>query len=279
MPENPKPKNYFARFEKQLERLIEGSSARFFGHSVDAADLAREIVRAMDMGLSEDKAGSLHAPDRYGLMMNPRTLDAICSHAPDFKTELAQILHHSALDRGFLIAYEPQITFTTDLELPDWKVEAKAWHSLISTESTDEIPLREKPFPVMLPKKAYLIVDGTKHFALNQPVINIGRSRDNQLILDAPQISRGHAQLQARHGHYLLFDLGSKAGTFVNDLAIRQHILQSGDVISIGEIKLIYGEDHINDKDTTSTYIRPTKAQTEKDQMESSSPDMEGRSQ
>jgi hypothetical protein len=279
MPEDPNPKNYFLRFEKQLERLIEGSSARFFGHSIDTADLAREIVRAMDLGINEDETGNLHAPDRYGLMMNPRTLDAIYNHAPDFKAELAQILHHSALDRGFLMAYEPQITFTTDPDLRDWKVEARAWHSLSSTESTDEIPLPEKPFPIMLPKNAYLIVDGTKHFTLNQPVINIGRRRDNQLILDAPHISRSHAQLRARHGHYLIFDLGSKAGTFVNDLAIRQHILQSGDVISIGEIKLIYGEDHIDDKDTTSTYIRPTKAQTEKDQIESSSPEVEGRSQ
>jgi pSer/pThr/pTyr-binding forkhead associated (FHA) protein len=101
------------------------------------------------------------------------------------------------------------------------------------------------------PRGAFLIIDGDEHFLLDRPVINIGRRKDNQLVLDKPEISRTHAQIRVRQGRFVLFDLGSKSGTQVNDIAIRQHIMQPGDVITICGIHLVYGEETAPKSDQT----------------------------
>ncbi len=94
-----------------------------------------------------------------------------------------------------------------------------------------------------LPPNAYLIA-GEKVQPLDKPIITIGRSLENQLVIDHPSVSRNHAQLRALNGHFVLFDLSSSAGTFINGQRISQAALYPGDVISIAEIALIYGQDN-----------------------------------
>jgi pSer/pThr/pTyr-binding forkhead associated (FHA) protein len=90
---------------------------------------------------------------------------------------------------------------------------------------------------------AYLIVDGGQHVALERPLLTIGRRTDNDLVLDAPTVSRRHAQIRWRYGRFVLYDLSGRPGrTLVNSQAITEYALQSGDVISLANAKLIYGE-------------------------------------
>jgi pSer/pThr/pTyr-binding forkhead associated (FHA) protein len=74
-------------------------------------------------------------------------------------------------------------------------------------------------------------------------VINIGRRVDNDLVIDDERISRVHAQLRAIKGRYVLFDLDSRGGTFVNDQRIHQSVLYPGDVISLAGVPLVFGQE------------------------------------
>lgn len=94
----------------------------------------------------------------------------------------------------------------------------------------------------LIPEDAFVIVDGTKVIPLNQAVINIGRRIENTLVLDDPRVSRTHAQLRAINGRYIIFDLNSTGGTFVNGERVKQSILYPGDVISLAGADLIYGQ-------------------------------------
>jgi pSer/pThr/pTyr-binding forkhead associated (FHA) protein len=78
---------------------------------------------------------------------------------------------------------------------------------------------------------------------LNGGVVNIGRRPDNHLVIDDARISRLHAQLRLVRGRYMLFDLESTGGTFINGERIRQHTLRPGDVISLAGVPLVYGQD------------------------------------
>ncbi|MBZ0288066.1 MAG: FHA domain-containing protein, partial [Anaerolineae bacterium] len=71
----------------------------------------------------------------------------------------------------------------------------------------------------------------------------IGRSHENDVILDDQHVSRFHAQVRLRFGHYVIFDADSASGTFVNDVRVREHRLQTGDVIRIGGTSLVYMQD------------------------------------
>jgi pSer/pThr/pTyr-binding forkhead associated (FHA) protein len=96
--------------------------------------------------------------------------------------------------------------------------------------------------PPQLPR-AFVILDGERTISLREPVLNLGRRLDNQIIVDDPRVSRSHAQLRLRFGHYVVYDLGSTGGTFVNGKRIEECVLRPGDVISLGGVPVIYGED------------------------------------
>ena len=95
-----------------------------------------------------------------------------------------------------------------------------------------------------LPENAFLIVEGVKVFPLTLSVVNIGRRLDNQLIIDDPRVSRNHAQLRTIKGRYVVFDLNSTGGTFVNGQRTSQSVLYPGDVISLAGVALIFGQDN-----------------------------------
>lgn len=96
--------------------------------------------------------------------------------------------------------------------------------------------------PARIPEDAFVIVDGIKVIPLNQPLIRIGRRLENNLVLDDPRVSRTHAELRAINGRYVLFDLNSTGGTFVNGLKITQSVVYPGDVISLAGVNLVYGQ-------------------------------------
>lgn len=94
-----------------------------------------------------------------------------------------------------------------------------------------------------IPENAFLIIDGVRIQPLKEAVVNIGRRLENHVIIDDPRISRHHAQLRAIRGHYVLFDLNSTGGTFVNGQRTTQTVLYPNDVISLAGVILVFDQD------------------------------------
>jgi pSer/pThr/pTyr-binding forkhead associated (FHA) protein len=90
---------------------------------------------------------------------------------------------------------------------------------------------------------AFLLVEGKHVYSLTEPVVNIGRRVDNHLVIDDKRVSRLHAQLRLINENYVIFDLDSTSGTFVNNNLVQQHTLESGDVISLAGVQLVFGQD------------------------------------
>jgi len=81
-----------------------------------------------------------------------------------------------------------------------------------------------------------------KTFPLEGDVITIGREAGNGIVINDAEVSRKHSQLTFQGGKYVLTDIGSTNGTFVNGQRITgQHVLSAGEVISLGEqINLLF---------------------------------------
>ena len=62
----------------------------------------------------------------------------------------------------------------------------------------------------------------------------IGRQPDNHLVLRDNRASRTHARIISENGHYVLEDLDSRHGTFVNGERVKRHILRNSDRIDLG---------------------------------------------
>ena len=66
-------------------------------------------------------------------------------------------------------------------------------------------------------------------------MITIGKANDNEYVVNDPSVSRHHAQLTyEEEGHWILEDLGSTNGTFVNGIQIARKQVTSKDVIKLG---------------------------------------------
>ncbi|RMF99284.1 MAG: FHA domain-containing protein [Gammaproteobacteria bacterium] len=73
---------------------------------------------------------------------------------------------------------------------------------------------------------------------LRQRRLLIGRQRQNDLPLPSHYVSRHHALLSERQDGYLLVDLNSTNGTYVNGAPVRERRLVPGDLIAIGDYRL-----------------------------------------
>jgi hypothetical protein len=70
----------------------------------------------------------------------------------------------------------------------------------------------------------------------------IGRSPDCEIFLDDVTVSRTHAVLVERDGHFVVEDQGSLNGTFVNRRRIDSAQLENGDELQIGKYRLTFVE-------------------------------------
>lgn len=88
------------------------------------------------------------------------------------------------------------------------------------------------------PREACLVVinglDLGRKYELNQNSLMIGRSSKTDIQIDQESISRNHALLLNDGSRFLVRDLGSTNGTYVNDRQIQEHTLLDGDQIRVG---------------------------------------------
>ncbi|MBN2226375.1 MAG: FHA domain-containing protein [candidate division Zixibacteria bacterium] len=70
--------------------------------------------------------------------------------------------------------------------------------------------------------------------------ISIGRTHDNDIVLDNRGVSRKHAQIEFNDNAAVIIDNESLNGTFVNNRKISEELLRDGDTITIGKYSLTY---------------------------------------
>ena len=82
--------------------------------------------------------------------------------------------------------------------------------------------------------------DRGKRIELDRPVVGLGRDHANLMQLHDQEVSRNHAEIRQVNDRYLLYDLQSSNGTFVNSQAVTEQVLQNGDRIQLGRTLLIF---------------------------------------
>lgn len=100
------------------------------------------------------------------------------------------------------------------------KAEALAW--LVEQSG----PRAGKQFELSVKKRHTIGRDGTRC----------------NIVLDDPGVSTEHARLQFERGQFVLYDLASTNSTFVNKRRIQKQSLMDGDVIQMGETKMVFKE-------------------------------------
>jgi pSer/pThr/pTyr-binding forkhead associated (FHA) protein len=97
-------------------------------------------------------------------------------------------------------------------------------------------------------------------FTLEGDQIDVGRDSTNEIVINDAEISRRHARLTFQGGKYVLEDLGSTNGTFVNGQRLAgPRVLKPGEVVSFGEQIVMIFEATVS-PDAGATVVSPRAA-------------------
>ncbi len=99
----------------------------------------------------------------------------------------------------------------------------------------------EKSVPFYLLRGKLVVLSGPdkgKTLVLDGPELTVGTMEDNQLILSDPTVSRHHAGLTESAGVYVIKDLESTNGTYLDGVLIREAVLEFGRTITLGETEI-----------------------------------------
>jgi serine phosphatase RsbU (regulator of sigma subunit) len=97
---------------------------------------------------------------------------------------------------------------------------------------------------------------GQEHICtLSEEEVVIGRLSDSEIVLTNPYVSRQHAKVHERDGDFVVVDLNSTHGTFVNGHKISEKVLSNGDRITLGreQVDLLFVTEAAEAEDLEST--------------------------
>jgi hypothetical protein len=240
---NNRVKINFDAIEARLKALVESSAFLVAGHQSEIFFPA-QLATAVEAYLKKEVISDLDDFPKSLLLEVPAT-----SLEEWLEFPVADILQNLLQDAGMKGDFVPQIEIAGNEDLLANEVLLRnGLQKILPLDKTASMPALSPQEEIILgdtiPSNAFVIVNGLNTILLTQPVINIGRRLENDLVIEDQRISREHAQIRAVKGQYVIFDLNSSGGTFVNSIRITQQPLFPGDVISLAGIPLVYGEDN-----------------------------------
>jgi pSer/pThr/pTyr-binding forkhead associated (FHA) protein len=234
------------QLEAKIQRLVEDQLAGILPGVKLEDRIIQRLATAVRENVVQQRDDRAIAPDEFTLIVSTDT-------SPMWKEQstieaLKKIITTAVRDVGLKFTTQPSIIITTDDTFSAEEIKVVATHKLEPVADTQGMQMstthEEIEAGENIPENAFLIIEGVKVHPLNQTVVNIGRRLENQLVIDDPRVSRNHAQLRAIKGRFVLFDLNSTGGTFVNGQRTSQTVLYPGDVISLAGVALIFGQDN-----------------------------------
>ena len=222
-----------ARFERALERIVEGSIAGVFRLRVQPAEIGRRLERAMLDGRVTSVGTSL-APNLYEVRLHPEDAAAFAEWHEALSREMETWLAELVFARGLSTVGPIRVCLVEDARIARRSVRAEGRFSGgAAPAATSRRPDRELPQPLrLLP-----IEPGVPHVSLRSRPMTVGRADDNDLVLADLEVSRHHARLEPDGESWRAIDLGSTNGTWINGVRMNAARIAVGDDLVFGAVR------------------------------------------
>ena len=246
--------------ESKIAGLVEGTFSRAFRSEVRPVEIARKLTREME----EHRTLSLsrtYVPNEYRVYLSPRDRERFAEYEDALVSELTgYLLEHARRERLVLMS-RPVVEFETDdrLGLGEFGIQTRVVNP--EPEEVDEEPPRRASGAPADPEasgrtmiysaagrvaepleerararqETALLLMGGKRLVVGPAGATLGRSRQCDVTVDDPNVSRTHAEVRPRGGSWVLSDLGSTNGSRLNGHRVeRTEVLKPGDEIELG---------------------------------------------
>jgi hypothetical protein len=245
--------------EAKLGGLVEGAFGRAFRTSVQPVELAHKLAKEMEDNQMAS-VSRVYVPNHYRVFLSPQDREQFASYEPALRKELSDYLLEHARQEQFALSTRPQVEFHTDdrLDLGEFGIQAQLvalpdeeqpaaepagapsagdfGHTMVYSTSRDA---RRVEQPVDDRRQALLVGGGRRNVLSGSRVV-VGRSREADLVLEDPNVSRRHAELRREDGGWQIVDLGSTNGIKVNGRRVSEAALRPGDQVTIGVTDLTF---------------------------------------
>ena len=245
--------------EAKLGGLVEGAFGRAFRSSVQPVELAHKLAKEMEDNQMVS-VSRVYVPNHYRVFLSPKDREQFESYEPALRKELSDYLLEHARQESFALSTRPQVEFHTDerLDLGEFGIQAQLLappeeeqqpdspaapapsagdfgHTMVYSPDREVRRLDSAPDR----RQALLVGEGRRNVLGGNRVV-VGRSREADIVLADPNVSRRHAELRRDESGWQVVDLGSTNGIKVNGRRVDQAGLSPGDQITIGVTDLTF---------------------------------------
>jgi FHA domain-containing protein len=250
--------------ESKIAGLVEGTFSRAFKSEVRPVEIARKLAREME----EHKSVSLsrtYVPNEYRVFLSPRDRERFAEYEEALRTELVGYLLEHARREHLVLTSRPVVEFETDdrLRLGEFGIQTRAvappaqHEEEIERAVADGLPSEAsgrtmvystagrvaEPLEERARSRSHtaLLLMGGKRLVVGPAGATMGRSRQCDVMVDDPNVSREHAEIRPRGGSWVLSDLNSTNGSRLNGRRLdHSEVLKPGDEIELGTTVLTF---------------------------------------
>ena len=254
--------NVLKSIEKHMEKMVEGLFGRAFKSSVQPVELAHKLAKEMGdhktVGVSR-----IYVPSEYDVYLSPSDHEQLSSFEAPLGEDLASYLVAFANREGWTLVAAPRIMLHADddLALGEFGIATQMGAPAPSEKALPVVPSPvgtvAKP-PAGLsqtivfqppaaagavataapPRVCGVLVAGERVYRLEEPAALLGRSRQCDVVLNDPNVSRRHAEVRREGEGWVLVDLDSTNGVLLNGQEVKRAALADGDRLQLGTTAL-----------------------------------------
>jgi hypothetical protein len=244
--------------EAKLGGLVEGAFGRAFKTSVQPVELAHKLAKEMEDNQMVS-VSRVYVPNHYRVFLSPKDREQFESYEPALRKELSDYLLEHGRQERFALTSRPQVEFHTDdrLALGEFGIQAQLLggpeeeqdagaaeeapsagdfgHTMVY--SPDRAPQR---LEADLDRRQALLVSEGRRNVLRGDRVVVGRSRESDVVVSDPNVSRRHIELRRGERGWAAVDLGSTNGMKVNCRRVGHAELNPCDRITVGVTDLTF---------------------------------------
>jgi hypothetical protein len=253
---------FLKHIEKRMESLVEGVFGRAFRRQIHPVEIAKGLTKQMDEGRMVSISRT-YAPNDFTVHLSKEDTESIRAYQASLKDELIQYASTHAENKNYHLMTPPRIRFEAEdtLRFGEFGVTAKLTGGDGPREKgapqdtsgqTRIFRTEESTGGEMGQGTATISADEARRHGLAQEIVevvlgdekhqlegrgpwSVGRSQENDIVINDPNVSRKHARISRADNGFVVEDLGSTNGTLLDGAPIDRERIEGGDELTFGQ--------------------------------------------
>jgi hypothetical protein len=248
--------------EKRMESLVEGVFGRAFRRQIHPVEIAKGLTKQMDEGRMVSISRT-YAPNDFTVHLSKEDTEGIQAYRDALRDELIQYASTHADNKDYHLMTPPRVRFETEdsLRFGEFGITAKLTGGdgprekgapqdtsgqtrIFRTEEsgggqldqgTATISADEARRHGLAREIVEVVLGDEKHPLEGRGPWSVGRSQENDIVINDPNVSRRHARISRTDGGFVVEDLGSTNGTLLDGAPIDRERIEGGDELTFGQ--------------------------------------------